>query len=641
MIVMKSSGKKSWWVVHITVIILLLFCFSSAALSGGRLVRAPLNPEYMKYTEGSSSWGIETSGSETGTVIRPPSFGYRPSPVDLSHSIMKARAEGQLTEQVTFPDAYDLRDHNKVTSVKDQDIYGTCWSFAVMGSIESFLKPSENRDLSEYHLAWYAYSGVDSFTGRDLPAGWHEVLDQGGNDLMATALLARWTGPVYEGDCEYDIAGGSPSLGANESTRKHLQNVDFLFSPSQVRGALMEDGAVYLFMLFDWGSYNDQTFSYFYNESNKVAAGYHCVNIAGWDDNYPKNNFTIDSVPGSTPSSNGAWLVKNTWGSEWGDSGYFWISYEDAELRCFSMFSAEPEANYLRNYQYDPLGWLNSLGYNDDFDGSDFFANIFTSEAKEIIGAVSFYSTTDDATYSIAIFTDAGPLPDKGVLYHGGEGLIAHTGYHTVELAHPVPLEEGQKFSVLVNQRTPGYGYPIPAEYNLEGYSENATASLGQSFVSDEGVDWEDIAEISPGYNVCLKAFTLEWPEGLEAMSIISPSLNEEISGTTANLEWTSAGDDVTYDVYFGKTTMALKAEDINDTEYAVPGLSRGDTYYWYVVAENGSGDELEGPVGIFSVGIASSGEGGGGGTGGGCSVSFFTWSWSLLLIPLLLISRR
>lgn len=636
-------GKRCCPGNMVVMVFLLVFSISSVAQAGGGLVRAPLNPEYLKYVEEGSRQG-KMEAVEEGRPFPGIRFsGYRPSPVDLSHNIPKVRPERELMGQITFPDAYDLRDHNKVTSVKDQAIYATCWSFAVMGSIESCMKPSETRDLSEYHLAWYAYSGDDSFTRISLDPGWHEVLDQGGNDLMATALLARWTGPVYESDCEYDIEGKIPSLGADDSTRKHVQNVDFLFSSSQVKEALMEDGAIFLFMLFDWGSYNEDTFSYFYNASNQVAGGYHCVNIAGWDDNYPKSNFTIHSVPGSTPYSNGAWLVKNTWGSDWGDSGYFWVSYEDPQLRYFVMFHGEPVENYVRNYQYDPLGWVYHFGFQDldEWDGSDFFSNIFTSEAKEVLGAVSFYSSIDDAMYSISIFTDSGPFPDNGTLYFGGEGTIDHAGYHTVELAHPVPVREGERFSVVVQHTTPGYA-PIAVEDILNDYSENANASMGQSFVSDNGSEWIDIAGSYPYANVCLKAFTREWPEGMETISVVSPFLNEEISGTTANLEWTSGGHNVTYDLYFGKNIMVLKAKDINDTQYAVPGLRRGETYCWHVVAENDYGEEIEGPMGIFSVGPASSGgSGDGGGGGGGCSVSFFTMGWIFLLVPFSLLFRR
>ena len=52
--------------------------------------------------------------------------------------------------------------------------------------------------------------------------------------------------------------------------------------------------------------------------------------------------------------------------------------------------------------------------------------------------------------------------------------------------------------------------YPqIPVEYPISGYSEKATSSAGQSFISSDGIEWKDLTEES-GYgnaNVCIKAF--------------------------------------------------------------------------------------------------------------------------------------
>ena len=78
-----------------------------------------------------------------------------------------------------------------------------------------------------------------------------------------------------------------------------------------------------------------------------IQAANHCVTLIGWDDSYSKNNFNA----GSRPSSNGAWLIANSYGSDYNDNGYFWVSYEEPSLSDIYTMAAESTANYENIYQ--------------------------------------------------------------------------------------------------------------------------------------------------------------------------------------------------------------------------------------------------------------------------------------------------
>jgi C1A family cysteine protease len=83
-----------------------------------------------------------------------------------------------------------------------------------------------------------------------------------------------------------------------------------------------------------------------------ATPGNHEVTIVGWDDNYSASNFKLGG-----PEGDGAWIVRNSWGSSWGDNGYFYVSYYD---RSFAMSSVQNAAyavifndtiKYDKNYQ--------------------------------------------------------------------------------------------------------------------------------------------------------------------------------------------------------------------------------------------------------------------------------------------------
>jgi hypothetical protein len=240
-------------------------------------------------------------------------------------------------------------------------------------------------------------------------------------------------------------------------------------------------------------------YGYYYNGSN---SGNHAVAVVGWDDHYDSSNFVIP------PPGDGAFITKNSWGTSWGDEGYFYISYYDSRMGrgTDAVFeNAEPTSNYSTIYQYDPLGWVASLGYGFD---TAWFANVFTAEGAEQLAAVSFYSAGVDSSYEISIYVNPDSPPVGSLVASTESGVLSYPGYHTVALSTPVELVENDEFSVVVKLTTPGYTYPIPIEYAVADYSSAAGALPGESFFSPDGGSWMDATAWDSSTNVCIKAFT-------------------------------------------------------------------------------------------------------------------------------------
>ena len=294
-----------------------------------------------------------------------------------------AKSAGVMPWQTAgpYPPSYDLRDHGKVTPVRSQDNFSTCWIQSAMASLESCLLPGALFDFSENNLADHMGSILD-FEGRS-------------DARLSTAYVARWDGPVLERDDPYPRKGRSP-----EGLRavRHVQEVLYLpdrTSPldnDALKWAVSTYGAVDTGMAFEAGYNNSSTFAYYSTKAGLVLD--HHVTCVGWDDGFPAARFK------ETPPGDGAFLIKNSWGTDWGDAGYFWISYYDAnygqEMAVFS--GAESASNYDAIYQYDALGWSLSFGYGSD---TAWFANRFHCAGSGTIRAVSFYTPVPGSSYEV------------------------------------------------------------------------------------------------------------------------------------------------------------------------------------------------------------------------------------------------
>lgn len=445
--------------------------------------RAPLNPTFVEHQKGPAAAG--------GLVLSADGFGLgrRPPPVDLSHATGQRVALSGWASY-TPPAAYDLRTvSGKLPPVRNQGNCGDCWTFASYGSLESWLRPAET--------GWdFAEMDMNCSHGFD----WGPCT--GGNSNIATAFLAGWQGPVSESCYGHGTVCTSPRPACTQHKRLleaiYLPDRESYLDNTNLKEAVATHGAVYTSMYWSDPAYRGAPYyTHYYTGS---AAGNHAVCIVGWNDNFDRTRFVSPQPP-----ANGAFIARNSWGASWGESGYFYVSYYDngigIENTVFTR--AAPADDYSRVYQYDPYGWLYGMGWGSPTWG----ANIFTALAAEQVKVVGFFTPAINAEYQLYVYTNVAPgAPRSGTLAASISGTIAQMGYHTVELPTPANLAVGQRFSVVLAIRTPGYSYPLCTEAPISGYCSAATAGLGQSYVSYNGTSWSDLAGLYANENVCLKA---------------------------------------------------------------------------------------------------------------------------------------
>lgn len=473
---------------------------------------APLNPEFLEYQDNLLRRIVSATEGEGPDERK---YGHIPSPVDLSHldssnlvlSSMPLQGPYEAENSQTgmsnlvsapaeLPASYDLRLENRVTAVKNQGHTGSCWAHASLASLESTLLPSESRDFSENNMKNLLASTSPTYRES---FDW----DEGGNCFMAAAYLARWTGPVDECDDPYNDSSAYSPTGL--PVQKHVQEMIYLpgrngsLDNDFLKRAVMDYGAIHTSMYMDKAYYQE-------NYSNYYCPGTvnpnHDIAIVGWNDSYDKNNFF------PVPDGDGAFIIKNSWGTDWGDEGYFYISYYDAVLgyEGNAIFLGESPENYDNIYQYDPLGWGGSFGYNTSIAWG---ANVFTSESNETLRAVSFYTNDFNTAYEVYIYKNltSDPINPSGPVA-GGNGTFLYPGYHTHTLNTEVHLNPGERFSVVINFSNPEYKYPLSLEYPKDNYCSKAQANPEESYISSDGEEWRDVAFDITDSNLCIKAFT-------------------------------------------------------------------------------------------------------------------------------------
>ena len=239
------------------------------------------------------------------------------------------------------------------------------------------------------------------------------------------------------------------------------------------------------------------------------------------------------------PAGPGAFLVRNSWGTSFGQDGYFWVSYHDTRFAADNAVFAGAETATAsdRIYQHDPLGWVASYRPTGATDPSTaWFAAAYTAAEAGTLTAAGFYATAPNAAYEVRVADSVAAVRDAGV---SATGTLAVPGYHTVALDAPVTLSAGQSLVIAVRVTTPGYGFPLAVERPWAGYAD-ATAAAGQSFVSGDGLTWTDMTKAVAGTDVCLKGYgsaahatgPAPEPGSTPAATPVAPTVR--VSGTAA-----------------------------------------------------------------------------------------------------------
>ncbi|MCL2071413.1 MAG: lectin like domain-containing protein [Oscillospiraceae bacterium] len=470
--------------------------------------------------------------SMVGAAARVDDVLYEPSAGSYGHIPNDVRFEypDAAFSQVfqTFPARYDGRENELVSLVENQGPNGLCWAFTATSLVEAnMLKNNQGRhNFSELHMG---YSLAVNHVGTQYAITRRGYSDGGNNTFSSTYLMRGFLGgTVDEQQDPYGEYWSTPiqsramSITVGKPRGFAVQNIAFLggalktdVTAAQIKDAVIRYGAVGSSIYWDGSSpvagagssfYNKNNHAYYYNGGRTRLSGgrivmqtNHEVVIVGWDDNYPKGNFN------TRPANNGAWLAKNSWGNGWGDSGFFWISYEDTNFPL-DVWIVDGVKAFNRNtdsvYEYDYLIGRNWNGWSH---ATNYYARVFeTGKNNERLDKVMVKIPTSGVTVAVDVITGFRSFNGYDIANFSSKGTksVTYPGYYTIDLNTPVNiLNAGTRFAVVVKVNSSnGSNNSARIAY------DTAVAPAGTAYSYNPGVNARRFERVNENY--CIKAVT-------------------------------------------------------------------------------------------------------------------------------------
>lgn len=644
-------NKLKKTITIITLLVIMLALSTKIVLANS--VASKFKP--VEYSDDFKNW-IKLSDEEKQKVFMPRIYDVIPSGYKANNLLYRARLlEASMKTRFSLK---DVIPENLI--IRNQQQTNSCWAFASISSLETNLalynykngtNTSKVYDFSERHMD-YA-NGRNFANGVENENGYNRNVGTGGQWYYAESYFTNGLGAIDESEMPFESNDNVIDISAIQNKTVTSQVYDTIDFPdysvesgeervrimNEIKQHIQDHGAVFASIHGDddtslgYSCYNNDTGAKFCNNRYLHSVD-HAISIIGWDDNYSIENFSEDA----RPTSNGAWIIRNSWGERigydliefkeelfktyqqqciergWnspeeipnefieqagytiegdtlylkiGDNGIMYVSYEDCNIpkMIIGIVKASDTVEYENIYQYDKYypAYAISLG-----NSKCMFCNVFNKKTTgtEYVTQVSLYAPE---TYKCKVYINPnGEGKTKNdmqlVELKAGEYETIGTGYHTLEFARPIKLNSN-KFVIAVEvEGTRSYNLSIRLEAKMEGYEafDNITTETGKCFVSLETdfdtCEWVDLGHLSEMNDTLSNGDS----------TIKAFTVSESTDVSLKSIEITTPPTKTTYYVgdNFDKTGMVVKAKYNNNTEkiitdYTIAGgtnLKEGQT---------------------------------------------------------------
>ena len=428
----------------------------------------------------------------------------------------------------SLPSRYDSRDSDIVTPVKNQGNLGICWVTSAVSVLETNavkrgLTDIENARFSQSHFVWTAFepSGIetDINNGEYIRTyGNYTPYSNGGYDIYIANCLAKGCGVVDESEYPLNISNPADITSYNNADYYKnngivLDEFCYLGSDSQVKEWIKENGSAEVSYYSDSGLYytsTDESGEQYTAYYSGKADGYdnHTVCIVGWDDGFSKDYFK------KKPESDGAWLVKGSWGDGFATDGYYWLSYCEPTLKDFCGFTVKKiDYDFLYNYNGAPY---NKIYYNSENSSVIKYANVYKTDSDEKLSEIGFFTENSNADVNIKVYEmTENNQPENGSIILEENISVINRGYHRIKTESEPELSAEKSYSFVVTVTVPEGSAYMPAESAFDYQNSQETdrydsivymSSSGQSFFYAENSQWVDMSDY--GGNVFINIYT-------------------------------------------------------------------------------------------------------------------------------------
>ena len=425
--------------------------------------------------------------------------------------------------------------------IKNQKSTGQCWAFSTLSSMETniALNKGIEKNFSERHMA---YATSRNFRDGENTKGFNKKVNEYGLQNIGLAYLTNGQGAVLEEKMPFE--NNENEIYLNQiNIEKDTYVTDYEVIPSiykkykngnliyhngsgveynqedvnnirkMIKEHIVKNGAISaVTAATKIQYYNDENninkaTSYYCNDENAIRD--HAVTIVGWDDNYSRDNFNKNNKP----SSDGAYIVLNSYGEEVFDNGYIYISYEDILIET-SLYgiSGTSDEEYYNIYQHDFYGGIASFGTKSSNTG--YYANVYTREQIEDEKLTKVGINLCDFVKLNIFVNPNGDDVSKNNLVKVASTEVLTPGYHTIDISD-MNLQS-EKFAIVIEQISENDKFMFSLETFIENtVYECVTAENGNSKISFDGNTWYNLSDMgvisgidTSKSDICIKAFT-------------------------------------------------------------------------------------------------------------------------------------